>query len=40
MDEKRVTGEAKKVAGQVEGTVGNLTGDRDTKAEGQSTGGF
>ncbi|WP_018262134.1 CsbD family protein [Methylobacterium sp. WSM2598] len=34
MDEKRVTGESNKVAGQVQGAVGDLTGDTKTQAEG------
>ena len=37
MDEKRVTGEVKKVAGQAEGAAGDLTGDKETKADGQAT---
>ena len=37
MNEQRVSGEAKKTAGQVEGVVGDLTGDQATKAEGQAT---
>lgn len=37
MDEKRVTGEAKKLGGKVESAVGDLTGDRETKAEGKTT---
>jgi uncharacterized protein YjbJ (UPF0337 family) len=37
MDEKRVTGEIKKAAGQVEGEAGRLTGDKDVEAEGRAT---
>lgn len=36
MDEKRVTGEVNKLAGQVQGAVGDLTGDTKTQVEGRA----
>lgn len=36
MDKDRITGAAKDVAGKVEGAVGDLTGDAQTKASGQA----
>jgi uncharacterized protein YjbJ (UPF0337 family) len=36
MDKDRVAGSAKDFAGKVEGTVGNMTGDAKTQAEGRA----
>lgn len=36
MDENRITGEAKKFAGKVEGAVGDLAGDQKMQAKGEA----
>jgi uncharacterized protein YjbJ (UPF0337 family) len=36
MDKDRIAGSAKDFAGKVEGTVGNMTGDAKTQAEGRA----
>ena len=34
MDEKRITGAAKEFGGRVQGAIGDVTGDRETRAKG------
>lgn len=36
MDTDRITGEAKKMAGQAEGAIGDLTGDAKTQGQGRA----